>query len=104
MNPQVKLCAAHFRADVTPDTAAAILLLADRHCLDQLKQVHCLYNLRNVVSSKKQHQCMYTGIIHNSTQEVMVKIVAEKAKYLANPDFKGSPFQLVTTSIWALPK
>ena len=31
---------------------------------------------------------MYTGIIHNSTQEVMVKIVADKSKYFANPDFK----------------
>ena len=89
MNTQVKLCAAHFRADVTPDTAAEILLLADRHCLDQLKQVQgaLLCNLRNVVSSKKQHQYMYTAIIYNSTQEVMVKIVAEKSKYLANPDF-----------------
>ena len=46
MNTQVKLCAAHFRADVTPDTAAEILLLADRHCLGQLKQVHCYVTFR----------------------------------------------------------
>ena len=38
-NDQVKLCARHFRAEVTPDNAADILLLADRHCLAQLKQV-----------------------------------------------------------------
>ena len=36
---QVKLCALQFRAEVTPDTAADILLLADRHSLHQLKQV-----------------------------------------------------------------
>ena len=42
---------------------------------------------------------MYTGIISDSTQEVMVKIVAEKAKYLANPDFnrqmKKNPNMLI---------
>ena len=36
---QVKLCARQFSADVNPDTAADILLLADRHSLAQLKQV-----------------------------------------------------------------
>ena len=38
-NNQVKMCARQFRSEVTPDTAADILLLADRHCLAQLKQV-----------------------------------------------------------------
>ena len=38
-NNQVKLCAHQFRSEVTPDTAADILLLADRHCLAKLKQV-----------------------------------------------------------------
>ena len=36
---QVNLCAKQFRSEVTPDTAAGIILLADRHCLTQLKQV-----------------------------------------------------------------
>merc|ERR1719184_164047 len=55
----VKLCAHQFKSEVTPDTAADILLLADRHCLHQLKQ------------------------------EVMMKIVAEKTRYLASREFKG---------------
>ena len=41
MNTQVRLCARQFQSEVvvTPDTAADILLLADRHSLAQLKQV-----------------------------------------------------------------
>ena len=38
-NNQVKMCARQFRSEVNPDTAADILLLADRHCLARLKQV-----------------------------------------------------------------
>jgi len=55
----VNLCANQFKSEVTPDTAAGIILLADRHCLTQLKQ------------------------------EVMMKIVAEKTRYLASPEFKS---------------
>ena len=47
---QVKRCAQQFSADVNPDNAVDILLLADRHYLAQLKQVYacvhvsmCLY-------------------------------------------------------------
>jgi hypothetical protein len=36
---QVKVCAGRFRGEVTPATAAGILLLADRHSLPGLKQV-----------------------------------------------------------------
>ena len=39
LNTKVKLCARQFRSEVNPDTAAEILLLADRHSLAQLKQV-----------------------------------------------------------------
>ena len=39
LHTQVKLCARQFRSEVNPDTAADILLLADRHSLAQLKQV-----------------------------------------------------------------
>jgi len=35
----VRLCAAECRGEVTPATAAKILLLADRHQLADLKQV-----------------------------------------------------------------
>ena len=38
-SPQVKLCARHFRSELTPENAADILLLADRHGLTQLKRV-----------------------------------------------------------------
>merc|ERR1719447_2403225 len=51
----VKLCACKFRSKITPETAADILLLADRHGLTALKQ------------------------------ETMAKIIAEKARYLENP-------------------
>ena len=36
---QVKLCARQFKTEINPDTAAEVLLLADRHCLESLKQV-----------------------------------------------------------------
>ena len=36
---QVKLCARQFKTEINPDTAAEVLLLADRHCLENLKQV-----------------------------------------------------------------
>ena len=35
----MKMCASQFSAEVNPDTAADILLLADRHSLAQLKKV-----------------------------------------------------------------
>ena len=38
-SPQVKLCASQFRSELTPESAADILLLADRHGLTQLKRV-----------------------------------------------------------------
>jgi len=65
----VKLCANQFKTEINPDTAAEILILADRHCLKSLKQ------------------------------EVMMKVLAEKTKYLANPEFndqiKKSPSLLI---------
>jgi len=54
----VKLCARQFRSELTPETAADILLLADRHGLTQLKR------------------------------EVTAMVIAERSKYLENPDFK----------------
>ena len=36
---QVKLCTRQFKTEINPDTAAEVLLLADRHCLKSLKQV-----------------------------------------------------------------
>ena len=39
LNAKVKMCAGQFSAEVNPDTAADILLLADRHSLAQLKKV-----------------------------------------------------------------
>jgi len=54
----VKLCAHQLCTEVSPETAGEILLLAERHSLSELKQ------------------------------EVMMKIVAEKARYLASQEFK----------------
>ena len=36
---QVKLCAHQLKREITPETAAEVLLLADRHSLNTLKQV-----------------------------------------------------------------
>ena len=36
---KVKRCASHFKGEITPESAAEILTLADRHSLDTLKQV-----------------------------------------------------------------
>ena len=55
---QVKACAGRFRGEVTPATAAGILLLADRHSLPGLKQV------------------------------VMRRVLQEKALYMADGRFK----------------
>ena len=40
----MKLCANQFKTEINPDTAAEILILADRHCLKSLKQVLLMYN------------------------------------------------------------
>ena len=53
----VKLCACQFQTHITPSNAADILLLADRHQLDDLKQ------------------------------NVMMKIVNDKATFLNNEEF-----------------
>jgi len=65
----VKLCAHQLKREITPETAAEVLLLADRHSLNALKQ------------------------------EVMMKVLAEKTRYLASPEFnnqiKKSPSLLI---------
>ena len=46
---QVQLCAHKLKTDVSPDSAAEVLILADRHCLNSLKQVSptCSKNLKS---------------------------------------------------------
>jgi hypothetical protein len=55
---QVKECGGRFRGEVTPTSAAGILLLADRHNLVSLEQV------------------------------VMRRVLQEKGRYMANRKFK----------------
>ena len=116
---QVKRCAQQFSADVNPDNAVDLLLLADRHYLAQLKQVYvcvhvsmCLYGWVWMCTFERLHVlahmcvcgCEYifmTMSTHiygyslslnhlvKTAQEVMTKIVAEKKRYLASKKFNS---------------
>ena len=66
---------------VTPETAADVLLLADRHCLGGLKQVETEWN---IFFLQKPNSIFYTDAY---AQEMMRKIVAEKAKYQESEEF-----------------
>ena len=73
---QVKRCAQQFSADVNPDNAVDILLLADRHYLAQLKQVYvcvhvsmCLYvwvgvecGCVHLNACMFLHTCVFVGV------------------------------------------
>ena len=99
----MKLCAHKFRSKITPETAADILLLADRHGLTALKQVN---KKRRIFSKSKRNLSLFPDPIPllfcSYTQETMAKIIAEKARYLENPDFKNKMTISLLTEMLAL--
>ena len=66
LNTQVKLCARQFRSEVNPDTAADILLLADRHSLAQLKHVATNTNIDPDKAQELIYEMLKLSNISNS--------------------------------------
>ena len=76
---QIQVCkSALSQEDVTPKNATNILLLADRHSLNELKKVN------------QDNKKIFTYILiflNSKTQRVIAWILAEKEKYMADEDF-----------------
>ena len=100
----MKLCARQFRSKITPETAADVLLLADRHGLTALKQVNKKSQIfyKNAIATFHFFPDPIPLLFCSNTQEVMAKIIAEKAKYLANLDFKSKMTISLLTEMLAL--
>ena len=75
---QIQVCkSALSQEDVTPKNATNILLLADRHSLNELKKVN------------QDNKKIFTYILiflNSKTQRVIAWILAEKEKYMADED------------------
>lgn len=71
------MCAGHLQEEITPASAPDILALADRHNMLRLKQV------------PTEHKSNINGQnLIFAFQEVIERILCDKVKFLADPEFE----------------